>query len=317
MGMVNRAAVAPRVGPIVIEPAYDDPAQVRALLEVSGPYPCLAGSAGYTAYDMPASPWFRSMWATDGRCLVPGAEVVFENPHFVAAAQRAFGAEIVRPFAVVVNLMGPMPAGVPHLDIPTFRGLPRATTTPWLLSMMGSSGLFDRWAVRVAGAISWFYDGAGGAYEWWPSGPGGGPLHLDPPFGNTALVGDNDYMFHRVTAIGDPARFDAACAFPRTSELVHDGDAWTVCDGDGVHLRFADDEVRASLLWRGLAFTDADDAARFDDHTDDLDLDGAVDVFLADLRRHGVDCARPADPLGDPEWVATLHRVYGHSQLDT
>ena len=313
--MANRANAVPRVEPIVIEPAYDDPAPVLDLVRASGPYPCMAGSAGYAGYDMPASPWFRTVWATAGQCTQPGAESVLENPHFVAAARRAFDAEIVRPFTVVLNLMGPMPAGVPHLDIPTFRGLERESTTPWMLSMMGSSGLFERWAVRVAGAITWFYEGAGGPYEWWPHGPTGGSRVLDPPFGNTALVGDNDYMFHRVGAIGDPEDFAAACDFPRSSSLDHDGDVWHVRDAGESQRTFTDAQIRISLLWRGLAFTDADDAARFDDHTDDLDLDAVVDRFLADLHEHGTPCARPADPLTDPDWIATLNRFYGHPQL--
>jgi hypothetical protein len=313
--MVNRAVAMPRVEPIVIDTAYDDPAAVLDLVRRSGPYPCMAGSPGYAGYDMPASPWFRTVWATGGRCTQPGAEPVFENPHFAAAAQRAFGADIVRPLTIVVNLMGPMPAGLPHLDIPTFRGLERESTTPWMLSMMGSSGLFERWAVRVAGAITWFYDGAGGPYEWWPHGPTGGSRVLEPPFGNRALVGDNDYMFHRVGAIGDPRQFDASCAFPRSSSIVHADGAWQVRDGGAHHLTFADDQIRISLLWRGLAFVDDADATRFDDHSDDLDLDTVVDTFLADLHAHDTPCPRPADPLRDPDWMATLTHFYGHPTL--
>jgi hypothetical protein len=31
---------------------------------------------------------------------------------------------------------------------------------------MGQSGLFERWRVIQAGAVSWFYEGAGGNFEY-------------------------------------------------------------------------------------------------------------------------------------------------------
>ena len=67
----------------------------------------------------------------------------------------------------MVNVMGPMAAGYRHADLPTYRGIPHQTPL-WFPMVMGVSGLFERWAVRVAGALTWFYDGADGEYEYWP-----------------------------------------------------------------------------------------------------------------------------------------------------
>ena len=45
-------------------------------------------------------------------------------------------------------------------------------TPTWLLSVMGKSGLFRRWAIKMAEVIVWFYRGRiGGGFTYWPDGP--------------------------------------------------------------------------------------------------------------------------------------------------
>ena len=56
---------------------------------------------------------------------------------------------------LIVNVMGPMHDGGTHVDAPTYRGLQRAEAPLWLLVVMGMSGLFERWAVRVWHAETW------------------------------------------------------------------------------------------------------------------------------------------------------------------
>ena len=76
----------------------------------------------------------------------------------------------------------------------------------WLRIEMDASELFERWRFQVCGAVSWFgYDGPGGEYEYWPDGPDAPSASEEPPFDNVAVFGDNDFMFHRVGAIGTPA----------------------------------------------------------------------------------------------------------------
>ena len=128
-----------------------------------------------------------------------------------------------------------MPAGAAHLDIPTFRGLGRNGAPIWLLSIMGSTGLFSRWAVPVAAALTWVYEEAGdGAYEFWPDGPSQPRSSVTAPFGNHALVGDNDYMFHRVAPIGDAEKWPLAQRFSIHARLEYRGDTACVVDGDDV-----------------------------------------------------------------------------------
>jgi hypothetical protein len=307
---------APVARPERIEPAFDDFAAVRDLVGRAGPYANLAGSSGYAGYRMASMPWFRSMWATDGRLLRQDAVDVLHNRPFVESSRRVFDAEIVRPHAIVVNLMGPMPAGVPHLDIPTFRGLEREKASPWLLSIIASSGLFEPWAVRVAGAICWFYTGDGAGYEYWPDGPTAPSSIESGPFGNVALVGDNDLMFHRVRAIGDPGRYAAAEAYGGGSAVDRRDGAWVVTEDGTERARYPDREMRVSILWRGLVFPDGTAEHAFDAHLDDLDDSKIVDRFLEDLDTRGTHIGRPTDIVHDPAWVETLNATYGFPGFD-
>jgi hypothetical protein len=76
-------------------------------------------------------------------------------------------------------------------------------------------------------------------------------------------------------------------------------------------VRYSPEEVRISLLWRAMAFTDSEAARVFDQHLDDLDTEKMVDVFLSDLADRGMDCQRPTDPLQDPDWIEVLNCTDG------
>jgi plastocyanin len=206
--------------------------------------------------------------------------------------------------------MGPQVAGVPHIDTPEFRGLRRSEVPIWLLVTMGASGLFARWQLRVAGALTWFYDGVDGAYEYWPDGRDAPSRSVQGPFGDVALIGDNNRMYHRVGAVGDAEAFAARATVDPGSTIAWHGDGWTVHNVTNPDVRLDDGEVRISLLWKAVVFTDARDAAVFDDHADDLVVSTVVDTFRADLARRGIETPAPADPFTDPEWIRVLAATY-------
>ena len=175
----TRANARPIAKPIRIEPAFDDRRFVRALFDRYAPYRAVAAylpaGADDTAGPRPADaayPWFRETWALGGKALVDGADEILGNPHFLAAARALFPSARISPKLVVVNVNAPMPAGVPHVDVPVFRGATRENFALRLLMAMGASGLFEPWRVIEAGAIAWFYDGPDGGFEYWPDGPG-------------------------------------------------------------------------------------------------------------------------------------------------
>ena len=133
-------------------------------------------------------------------------ERFLEHPAFHTAAQQLFGAAVVRPEHVYVNLNPPLPKVDPgHVDVPCFRGATRGRLPVWLLQVMQKSELFTAWYVPTATAVAWFYAGEGGGFMYWPDGPDAPPLSR-PCLSNTALMGDNDYMFHAVEAVGGSDR---------------------------------------------------------------------------------------------------------------
>src|SRR5215472_13854180 len=198
--------------PIRIEPAFEDREQIRAMFERYAPYRALATYAPGGLQDesrdnakQPVLPWFRGDWALGGKPLVEGAELILHNKEFLKAARSMFGTSHVHPEFVAVNINGPMPAGDIHMDNPSFYGATRVDYPLPFLRVMGFSRLFDEWRVVQASAISWFYEGAGGSFDYWPDGLDSPMLSEQPPFGNVAIISDNDQLYHRISPIGDPA----------------------------------------------------------------------------------------------------------------
>jgi hypothetical protein len=298
--------------PIRIEPAYPDFGSVWRLVETNAPYPSMAGLDGYREYGMlSAIPWFREHWALDGRALVPGVEGILHNPAFIEGARRVFGGGIVRPMTMLINLMAPMPAGTPHIDTPSFRGAERTNFPLWLLLVMGASGLFRRWSLSLAGVVTWFYDGEGGEFEYWPDGADRPAMREQPPFGNAAVVTDSDRMYHRVAAIGRPDRYLSEGTISASSELTRDGEgAWRVIDSGNLRAVYKPDEVRVSLLWKAIVFENEAAAASFEDHSDDITMERTVRIFCSDLRARGIKFNEPSDPTHDPQWPRTLIAAY-------
>jgi hypothetical protein len=297
-----------RLCPAYVEVGLDE---IEGLIRDQSPYPNLAGLKGYEGFDLPPTPWFRQKWADDGVLKVKAAEPLLYNEQMIGAARRVFQAEIIRPCEVVVNLMGPMPGGGAHVDSPSFRGLMHTGTPTWLLQLMGASRLFEPWAIRVAGAVSWIYHHTDGGYEYWPDGRGSRSSRETGPFGNVAVVGDNDYMFHQVESFGAPDRYAAATKCTRTSTTVFVNGGWDIVDEDAVVARYEGSEMRISLLWRAYTFRDPKEAAIFDDQENDLTLGHVVNIFQQDLAARGLRTPDPTDPSTDDDWIRELRQVYG------
>ncbi|MHB8476231.1 MAG: hypothetical protein ACYDBZ_08095 [Steroidobacteraceae bacterium] len=132
-----------------------------------------------------------------------------------------------------------------HVDIPSFHGATREHYPLPFLKVMGSSALFEAWRVVRAGAISWFYRGAGGTFDYWPGGLCGPMLSEQPPFHNIALMADSDRMYHRIGAVGDPN-----AELPRMSAAAHiqsDGAGnWAILDNGEVRAIYPGHAIRLS-----------------------------------------------------------------------
>jgi hypothetical protein len=303
-----------------IEPAWDDPAQVMDLIRGAGPFWPLANYAASDA-EMAAlgrepaqfnPPWFRQDFARESQALVGGAELILGNERFAEAARElGGGAEaVVRPQAVYVNIMGPTPfAFPPHLDIPAFRGFTRATQPVWLLKTMKTSGLFEAWRTKIATGVSWFYDGIGGDFHYWPDGPDGPVAVERSPFANVSVLADNESTFHGVAPLGSPDAMPEGLS--RESRLVRNGSGWVVRDAEGAQqAHFDDDKVRITVSWKADVFASAAEARSHDHGEDALTLETVVELFQKDLAARGIDFPEPAEPLADQPWIGTLASTY-------
>jgi hypothetical protein len=325
--------------PLALAPVFDDPERFAHLVRTNGPFPSLQQRVMQSAVESAAitSEWvtdemiadaraggsksiaigasYRSYWARLGQPLRDDAAWLLDYDRFFGAARQLFDddAVVVRPDEIYVNVQVPQRArfGSAHVDIPKFRGMGRREYPVWLLTTMRRSELFERWRVPVATAVCWFYDGPGGTYTYWPEGPHGAPRQTVHPFTNTAVVGENDTMFHR----GDGFAVDVPGPVGLTLDCVcepigADARSWQIREEDHVLATYDAAQVRIALSWSAEVYVDEVARRLADDHDDDLDLDTVVDMFVADLDARGHDAARPADPLRDIDFIARLARTY-------
>jgi hypothetical protein len=192
----------------------------------------------------------------------------------------------------------------------------------WLLQVMQKSELFTRWYVPTATAVCWFYDGEGGGFTYWPDGPDA-PPRSRPCQSNTALMGDNDFMFHAVEAIGGGDR-DVPMGLSLEATLAATADGYALNDrardANGqltpevvTRKRYTRDEVRLSVSWKALCFTTEQDAQRYDAGEDALDDAQILATFAADLQARGVAFEAPLDLSPSPAlaaFTALLTRTY-------
>lgn len=314
--------------PIAIDRVVDDPQRIRRLVEARAPYwpvqRYFGNDAEYAALSgarsqapMIVAPVFRGNWAFDGVCADPELEPLFTHPPFVEAARRLFGGEIVRPQKLFVNLTWqlPFPQGAGHTDIPAFRGMDRTRYPIAWLAVMGLSGLFEDVRLRIATAVAWFYEGEDGGFEYWPEGPERPSRIHEGRIENTALVGDNDFMWHRVRPTGRPR--DGMAKLGLDSELVYEGGAWAVRDGERTLGRFGWDALRVSLSWKALVFESEADLRRYEEHTDDIDLAEVLRRYERDLAARGISVSWPDDPVHDPATMRLLTETYVRFPIET
>jgi hypothetical protein len=296
---------------IRIEPAFEKREQIRAMFQRNAPYRAIASYAPEGIDDeardptKPVLPWFRGDWALSGKPLVDGAEAILHNKSFLEAARAAFGTPQVNPEFVVVNINGPMPACTTHVDNPSFYGATRADYSLPFLRVMGRSGLFEPWRMVRASTLTWFYEGAGGSFDYWPEGPDGPMRSEQPPFGNVALCADTDRVYHRIARVGDPEV--ALAHMSAAAQIRPDSDGnWSILENGEIRATYPSHAIRFSILWKASI---GDRQA----NVDDLTLDRIMATFTTDLDRRNVDFQMPSDPLTDTAWILLLQRTYADS----
>jgi hypothetical protein len=322
----------PRVVDGVLEPAQHE--TVLELIRRHGPWDLIlkhhfrsleelvATTSGGRPLDPNASlgsfltPTFRGFFANGGVCLYPEAEPIFYDRRFMAWAREFWDAAYCQPMKILFNVNGPCwNTDRGHLDSPRFRGMGLVNTPTWLLSVMGKSGLFQDWAIRMAEVIVWFQKDAesGGGFTYWPEGPLAAPKRLAPPLWNRGVVTHNTAMYHRGESNGpvDQRANPKGLTFDSTFRGDEEApDRWQIRTGDAVIARYTTDQLRLLVHWDAELYTDLGDLKKHVDHLDDLTPDRVFETFVADLRAKGVTFEMPSDPMHDPGFIALLAQTY-------
>jgi hypothetical protein len=309
--------------PLFFDRVLDDPDLVRRLLEDNAPYfpvqryfnneaEVRASSAqGAAGRPMIVAPNFRGDWAYD-HPLIDGVEPIFRHAGFREAAGRLFDSPCVSPFSVYSNITWQLPfdQGGGHIDVPEFRGVSRTEHPTWLLSSMGHSRLFEAERIQIATAVAWFYQGSDGGFTYWPDGPDQPPRVHEGKIFNTAVIGDNEHMFHRVRPVG--RREDGMLTgMTLQTRLTHTGgDEWAVEEGGETLAKFGFERLRVSLSWKARVFRDTTEELLYHDHSEDLTIENVFDRFRQDLDARGLEFDWSDDPERDPDLVELLATTY-------
>jgi len=316
--------------PIKMDKVLEDPESIRRLVEANSPYWPVQryfggdseyrASAGSQSEGKPVfiAPVFRGDWAYD-TTLIDGVDEILHHPGFAGAAQKMFGGACVRPFSVYCNLTWQLPfnQGGGHTDVPEFRGVSRVDHPIWLLQAMGHSRLFEKEQVKIATTVVWFYKGSDGGFTYWPDGPDAPAKSHEGSIFNTAVVGDNDRMYHRVRPTGDP-KAGLVSAMTLESQLEHKGDdRWCISDGNATLAEFDYNTLRISISWKARVFADEADERRYLDHAEDIEIEAVFERFYGDLRARGIDFEMPSDPRRDARFVEILGKTYMHEPSTT
>ena len=307
MALVNRSLtmMAP---PLHLERAFKDPEVIEELVLAGAPYKTITAVQKGPANESTPG-WFRNFWALGEKVIFPGAEEVFYNPFFIDAAKQSFQAEVIRPLAMMTNLNTPAEVAPVHLDLPFFRGAHNREVPTWLLAPMGYSGLFQDWAIPVASAISWFYRGTGGDFEYWPNGLSEPSELVRSPSYNQAVVADNEYMYHRVGPMGEPVDY-LSHGIPSDALLHMTPRGWEIKHKENLIRRYTNEQVRVSILWKAYCFKNQAAADAFTDPNHNLTPAQIVDIFCEDLKARGISFSEPTDLENDSVWRELIIQNY-------
>ena len=297
--------------PLLMKDAIDDLAAVRRLLESQAPYMPLGGwyNPGADPHARTRPMWFQKDWVHDV-FAAEGSELFLRHEGYIEAAKQFYGAEVVEPKSVYVNLMAAIAGGGPaHTDNPRFHGRDRTNTPMWLLRMMLWSGLFEAYEILQATAIWWMNDVEGGGLYYWPDGPDKPPQQHLGEMANTALIGDNHGMFHQVGPVGP---FDEGTRrVTPSAQLAPAGDAtadWLVSDHGEPRFRAPLDAFRVSVLWKADVYRTP--AEREQRAASALSMQDVADTFDDDLARRGSSLRFDLARVDDPRLKTALAGVY-------
>ena len=267
--------------------------------------------SGLTLDDV-ATANFRGTFGNGSTCLYPQLEDCYYSSKFLQLARDYWDAQYARPTLMLFNLCGPHHSSLnAHLDAVTFRGIRIENAPVWLQNVMGRSGLFTEYMVKMAQVITWWYLGENGTFTYWPDGPLGDPSRLEHPLWNKGVVVQNEMMFHRGDPTGRPDERDIT-GLKNRSLLQYDAGAgdWVITTDGEVIRRYQPQQMRLLGHWSAEVYSDAEELEMNLDRSRDLTFDVVFERLLADLKARGVHVTEPSDPLHDRDFVRALTANY-------
>ena len=269
---------------------------------------------GFTpSLDLFLTPTFRGYLANYGAVLFPQLQDCFYNAEFLEMAKSYWNAEYAKPQLMLFNINGPCANRDPgHLDSPSFRGVRHENAPTWLTSVMGKSGLFQDYLIKMAQVITWFSLDHGSGFTYWPDGPLRAPKRVLPPINNRGVIVQNEMMVHRGEANGSlDQQIPPGLAFDTVfTGDPDDHDHWLLKNGDEPIARHHTDELRFLVHWSAEVFSDYAELKKNMEGSDDLTVQQAIDTMVTDVNAQGIKLAMPDDPLHDPEFIRTLNAAY-------
>ena len=329
----RRRSMIPVVPPQLISDIFtdDENARMMDILRTKGPWrliqaihfnsaeemlavssPSGGREEGVTLSDL-LTPAFRGSFGDNGVPYIDEAHDIFYSRRLLDRVLKMHGARYGAPYTFVFNINAPSYGLDPgHVDGRSWRGLEPTTMPAWLGAVMAKSGLFGPWEVKAGQVIAWYYNSdIDGGFTYWPDGPDRAPQRLSAPIWNRGLVTENHRMFHRGEASGPPEKRDMAKGMTLNSMIEAEGeDGWRIIDGDRVLARYEANDMRMLFHYSAHVFTDMADLKRFYDHTDDLKIEQALDMLIADMKANGMPVEVPTDPLSDPDFISALTVAY-------
>lgn len=263
--------------------------------------------------DMFLTPTFRGFLANYSTSLYPEINDCFYNDKFLELAKSYWNADYAKPQMMLFNINGPCGnTDSGHLDTPSFRGVRYENSPTWLCSIMGRSGLFQDYLIKMAQVITWFSHDTSSGFTYWPEGPLNAPQRLASPIYNRGVLVQNEMMVHRGEANGPceqqrPAGlgFDTLFAGDPSSR-----DHWVLKNGEDVIARHHTDELRFLVHWSAEVFEDYAELKKNMDGSDNITHERAIGMLIDDVRSKGIQIETPTDPFHDPVFIKALNQAY-------
>lgn len=293
--------------PLILAQHFSSPEALMATMSGAAPFGL------ELKLDMFMTPTFRGFYANYSAALFPEIQDCFYNPTFLEYAKSYWGAQYAKPQMMLFNVNGPCANCDPgHLDAPSFRGVRYESAPTWLVSVMGKSGLFRDYLIKMAQVITWFSHDPTSGFTYWPDGPVKQPQRLQPPIYNRGVVVQNEMMLHRGEANGplDQQYLPGLAFDSKFNGDPADKNGWQVKTGDKVIAQYKTDDLRFLVHWSAEVFEDFSELKKNMDHTADLSLDQVFETLIKDVRSMGIEISPPADPLTDPVFIKTLNDAY-------